>query len=121
MNAIRTLAARPTALLDSSINETRQQVALNRCHYAETGTTLKIKLISRLVGASCTWRLAPELQSLLLRAASPSLPIQAICQPRWRARSPAQTDYVFRQIRGARPGRHYDTKIGEYAPRNGAV
>jgi RNA polymerase sigma-70 factor (ECF subfamily) len=42
MNAIRTLAARPMALLDSSINERRQQVASNRCHYAETGTTLKI-------------------------------------------------------------------------------
>ena len=42
MNAISILAARPMARPDSSINETRQRVASNRCNYAEIGTTLKI-------------------------------------------------------------------------------
>ena len=42
MNAISTLAARPVARPDCSINETRQQVAWNRGKYAETGTALNI-------------------------------------------------------------------------------
>ena len=42
MNAISTLAARPVARPDCSINETRQRVASNRCIDAETGATPKV-------------------------------------------------------------------------------
>src|SRR5262245_11940565 len=71
MNAISTLAARPVARPDCSINKTRQQVAWNQGNYANTRTTLNIvseaadlkagrRVLDVVAGAEITGPTAPR-------------------------------------------------------------